>query len=118
MCQVVDILYRKGINGCLVPPKNARALADTNHRLLKDSDLLAKMGEASRALAVEKFQAAYSSKRLVEIAELEEHRRISFLVHRTVVSAFHCIRLEFAQTSSSASPILLLGERLEPLRYD
>ncbi|WP_456432134.1 glycosyltransferase family 4 protein [Nitratifractor sp.] len=44
-----------GRNGLLVPPRDAAALADAIGRLLDDSALRQRMGEASRELAVKEF---------------------------------------------------------------
>jgi len=44
-----------GVNGLLVPPRDAAALADAIDRLLGDRSLRERMGEASRKLALEDF---------------------------------------------------------------
>lgn len=44
-----------GVNGFLVPPRDGEALADALERLLRDPDLRHRMGRASRAIAVERF---------------------------------------------------------------
>lgn len=51
-CRVV---VRDGINGFLVPPKDTQALAKALERLLQDPDLRARMGQASRSIAVQEF---------------------------------------------------------------
>jgi len=48
-------VVREGINGYLVPPKNGPALAQALERLVHDSSLRSRFGEASRSIAVEKF---------------------------------------------------------------
>jgi len=44
-----------GLNGLLVPPRDARALAEAIACLLEDADLRRRYGEASRRIAVERF---------------------------------------------------------------
>ena len=46
---------REGVNGYLVPAKNADALKDALLKLINDPDARLKMGEASRELAVKTF---------------------------------------------------------------
>lgn len=46
---------RDGVNGILVPPRDARTLADAIERLVNDSQLRARMGLASRSLAEREF---------------------------------------------------------------
>lgn len=48
-------IVRNGENGFLVPPRNAAALADAIEQLANDRSLREKMGEKSRALAIEFF---------------------------------------------------------------
>jgi len=48
-------VVQPGHNGLLVPPKNAEALAGAIDQLLTDAALRARMGEASRRIAVEEF---------------------------------------------------------------
>ncbi len=51
-CRVV---VRSGINGLLIPPQNAEALADAIERLVRDPQLRVSMGKASREIAVKEF---------------------------------------------------------------
>ena len=48
-------VVRDGWNGLLVPPKDPQALAEAIGRLLVDPGLRARMGEAGRQLAVERY---------------------------------------------------------------
>ena len=43
------------VNGLLVPPRDAAALADALHRLIEDADLRARFGRHSRAMAEDRF---------------------------------------------------------------
>ena len=52
------LAVRPGVNGLLVPVKDAAALADAIAHLVADPALRARMGRASRALAVEEFAEA------------------------------------------------------------
>ena len=45
----------EGLNGFLVPVRDAVALADAMMRFIKQPELIETMGKASRALAVERF---------------------------------------------------------------
>ena len=45
----------EGVNGFLVPVRDAAALADAMMRFIKQPELIETMGKASRALAVERF---------------------------------------------------------------
>ena len=45
----------EGLNGFMVPVRDAAALADAMMRFIKQPDLIETMGKASRALAVERF---------------------------------------------------------------
>lgn len=45
----------EGVNGFLVPPRNAEALTAAMEKFLKEPALIAAMGAASRALALEQF---------------------------------------------------------------
>ena len=56
-----------GRNGILVPPRDPVALADALQRLIEDPELRHRMGEASRALAEERFSLA---------AVVERHRQV------------------------------------------
>jgi glycosyltransferase involved in cell wall biosynthesis len=48
-------IVRDGLNGFLVPVKDARSLADALHRLLIDPDLVRRMGANGRELVLSKF---------------------------------------------------------------
>ena len=56
-----------GINGFLVPPKDARALADQMNHILDDKDRLAAMGTASRAKAQAEFGVDSVVKRTLDV---------------------------------------------------
>lgn len=49
------LVVREGVNGLLVPPQDADALAQALATLLTDSPLRARMGRASREIAVKEF---------------------------------------------------------------
>jgi N,N'-diacetylbacillosaminyl-diphospho-undecaprenol alpha-1,3-N-acetylgalactosaminyltransferase len=48
-------VVRPGLNGLLVPPKDAAGLATAIGRLLADAPLRSRMGQASRRIAVDEF---------------------------------------------------------------
>lgn len=48
-------IVRHGVNGLLVPARDARALADALRRLIDDADLRGRMGREGRELAVREF---------------------------------------------------------------
>ena len=48
-------VVEEGVNGFLVPPKNAEKLKDALLKLIENEDLRTKMGEASRELAKDRF---------------------------------------------------------------
>lgn len=50
-------IVQPGLNGLLVPPKDAMALADTLERLLLDPALRQQLGQAARATIIEVFDA-------------------------------------------------------------
>jgi glycosyltransferase involved in cell wall biosynthesis len=54
VCEQVD----EGVNGFLVPPGNARALAEVTLRLVKDTQLRNRMSIDARRCADQKFNAA------------------------------------------------------------
>lgn len=56
-----------GINGFLVPPWNADALAEKIIFLIKNPTLVIRMGEQSRRIAVERFDARKVNDRLIQI---------------------------------------------------
>jgi glycosyltransferase involved in cell wall biosynthesis len=51
-------VVKPGLNGLLVPPQNAPALAEALYRLLSDPDLRGKMGAAGRQMILDKFTTA------------------------------------------------------------
>jgi glycosyltransferase involved in cell wall biosynthesis len=51
-------IVRHGVNGFLVPPKDAGALADAIATLLKNEGLRDKLGRSGRDIAVKEFSAA------------------------------------------------------------
>jgi glycosyltransferase involved in cell wall biosynthesis len=55
-----------GENGFLVPIRNAEVLADTMERFIQHPDLIARMGQASRRIAEERFDAKKANKILME----------------------------------------------------
>lgn len=60
-----------GVNGFLVPPKNAEALADAIGKLLDDDDLRERMGKAGRERAIERFDENVVCQRVISLyAEL------------------------------------------------
>lgn len=54
-----------GVNGLLVPPSDAAALAEAIARLLEDPALRKRMGERGRQIVVEQFDAARNAHRLL-----------------------------------------------------
>src|SRR5262249_29718542 len=58
---------KPGNNGFLVPPRDSRALADALGALIADSGLRARMGQASRQMALERFD---------ETAILDQHETL------------------------------------------
>jgi len=54
-----------GVNGFLVPPRNPEALATAMFRFLENPELIVTMGEASRKLAEERFDAYKVAERMV-----------------------------------------------------
>jgi glycosyltransferase involved in cell wall biosynthesis len=49
------LVVQDGVNGLLVPPRDAAALAHAMLRLVQDPALCRRMGEASRGIAVRQF---------------------------------------------------------------
>lgn len=60
----------EGVNGYLVPARDAHSLAQAMLRLVVDPDLLAKMGAASRRLAEERFDVHEINRHIMETLEL------------------------------------------------
>ena len=60
-------IVRNGVNGLLVPPDDAQALADAIDRLANDPDLRRKFGQASRALVEREFSNARVGRDLVSL---------------------------------------------------
>ena len=54
-CGGVSEAFTDGVEGFLVPPRDAGALADALARLWRDPELRARMGEAGRATATSRF---------------------------------------------------------------
>ncbi|MCX8207546.1 MAG: glycosyltransferase family 4 protein, partial [Methanothrix sp.] len=55
-----------GENGFLVPPRDARALADAMERFVLNPELIARMGAASRRIAEERFDVRRINRRMME----------------------------------------------------
>jgi len=62
-----------GVTGLVVPPGDAPALASALHRLLDDPALRAKLGDAGRERARERFGQARMVERFVEVVESVVH---------------------------------------------
>ena len=58
---------KDGINGLLVPPRDASALANAIDRLLRDPDLCDRFSQASRKMAVEEFSREIVNKQTLEL---------------------------------------------------
>ena len=57
----------EGINGFLVPVRNAPALADAMRKFIAQPELIAQMGRESRRLAQERFDVREVNRRLIEL---------------------------------------------------
>jgi len=55
------------VNGLLVPPENAGALADALLRLLLDSDLRRRLGRQARASIVDRFSPEATTDKYLEV---------------------------------------------------
>lgn len=68
---------RDGVNGLLVPPRDARALAAALKRLLSDPDLRRRMGEKGREMAVAEFSNETVARQVLALYRLalERERR-------------------------------------------
>lgn len=60
-------IARHGTNGLLVPPRDARALADALEALLTDAALRARMGAAGRTIVLEEFTTAEVADRTLRV---------------------------------------------------
>lgn len=60
-------VVRDGENGLLIPPGDARALADALRRLIDDADLRSAMGDANRRLAEIKYNKDTAVDKIIEI---------------------------------------------------
>lgn len=60
-----------GVNGFLIPPRDPEALARAMMRFLQQPDLIPQMGQASRRIAEERFDAHQVSLRLLRELGLE-----------------------------------------------
>lgn len=60
-------VVRDGVNGLLVPARDAAALADALERLVRDAELRVAMGRASRHLAVTEFSEAHVVRATLEL---------------------------------------------------
>lgn len=64
----------EGVNGFLVPPRDARKLKDAMCYFLKDPTLSVTFGEASRQLAKERFDVKYVNARVMQSMGLQSKR--------------------------------------------
>ncbi|MDW8051853.1 MAG: glycosyltransferase family 4 protein [Armatimonadota bacterium] len=58
---------RDGVNGFLVPPRDVEALVQAMERFIQQPELIITMGQASRRIAEEQFDAHKIAKRLLEV---------------------------------------------------
>ncbi|MGF1479056.1 MAG: glycosyltransferase family 4 protein [Cyanophyceae cyanobacterium] len=63
----VSELVEEGINGYLVPPGDAGALADKIHKLLSDADLRTRLGKNGRTKVEQEFNLHHEAKWLYQI---------------------------------------------------
>jgi glycosyltransferase involved in cell wall biosynthesis len=63
----VDEQVEHGVNGFLIPPGDARALAEVTLRLVHNPELLATMSVAARQCADQKFNAAKNYPRVLQV---------------------------------------------------
>lgn len=63
-------VVQDGVNGLIVPPNDARALAVAIERLYRDRDLAARMGEAGRRRVVENFTWDHFRTRLLDAYDM------------------------------------------------
>lgn len=62
---------RPGVNGWLVPPRDATALAEAMMEAIEDPDQLVRMGQASRALALEHYDVSKVNAQLLACMHLD-----------------------------------------------
>ncbi len=55
-----------GVNGFLVPPRDVNALAEAMEQFIRQPDLIITMGQASRKLAEERFDATVINQRILQ----------------------------------------------------
>ena len=55
-----------GVNGFLVPPRDVRALAEAMERFIREPVLIVRMGQESRRLAEERFDARKVNERFLK----------------------------------------------------
>ena len=67
-------LVRDGVDGLIVPPADARALADSMQRLHDDRALAARLGVAARETVRERFDGDRLTRRLFDLFEAEIRR--------------------------------------------
>lgn len=60
-----------GVNGFLVPPRDAQALAEAMERFIHEPDLIVRMGQESRRLAEERFDARKVNERFLKELGIE-----------------------------------------------
>lgn len=65
---------RDGVNGILVPPRDAPTLADAMSRLLGDAELLASMSKAARKIAVDTYDVDTVNDLLLDVMQLADTR--------------------------------------------
>jgi colanic acid/amylovoran biosynthesis glycosyltransferase len=63
-----------GVDGLIVPPADARALADSMQRLHDDRALAARLGAAARETVRERFDGDRLARRLFDLFEAEMRR--------------------------------------------
>ena len=64
-----------GVNGFVVPKKDPGAMAEAILRLIRDGELLGRLGQNARAQYEEKFTAAAMTRQLEKIYEEEMQKR-------------------------------------------
>ena len=72
VCSRYDLLaevVEDGVTGYLVPPGDARALADAVIKLCRDSDVCARMGAKGRQRVLEEFSWDHHAEYVAEILE-------------------------------------------------